>query len=49
VAQSVPTLEALAGLPLPIPFKPARGSTDTYVRIREQARRVSTRLRHQET
>lgn len=50
VAQSVPTLEALARLPLPIPFKPARGSTDTYVRIREQARiqleaRVEGRLK----
>jgi len=38
VAQGMPTLEALATLPLPIPFKPSRGATDSYVRIREQAR-----------
>jgi predicted RecB family nuclease len=49
-AQGVPTLAALATLPLPIPFKPARGATDSYVRIREQARiqfesRVEGRLK----
>ena len=36
--RDVPTLEALAGLPLPIPFNPSRGSAEGYVRIREQAR-----------
>ena len=50
VAQGVPTLAALATLPLPIPFNPARGSTESYVRIREQARiqfeaRVEARLK----
>lgn len=34
----ITTLEALAGLPLPIPFKPSRGATEGYARIREQAR-----------
>jgi predicted RecB family nuclease len=34
----VSTLEALATLPLPIPFNPARGARETYTRIREQAR-----------
>ncbi len=38
VAQNVPTLRALAELPLPIPFRPARGATESYTRIREQAR-----------
>jgi uncharacterized protein len=37
-AQGVPTLAALADLPLPIPFRPARGATEGYTRIREQAR-----------
>jgi predicted RecB family nuclease len=37
-AQGVPTLQALAVLPLPIPFKPARGAVEGYFRIREQAR-----------
>ncbi|MCW5715749.1 MAG: TM0106 family RecB-like putative nuclease [Bauldia sp.] len=36
--QNVTTLAALATLPLPLPFKPKRGSAETYVRIREQAR-----------
>jgi uncharacterized protein len=36
--QGVPTLESLAKLPLPIPFKPARGAREGYTRIREQAR-----------
>lgn len=36
--QGVPTLEALAKLPLPIPFNPSRGAREGYVRIREQAR-----------
>jgi len=37
-AAGVPTLESLAKLPLPIPFKPSRGSRDGYARVREQAR-----------
>ena len=36
--RDVPTLEALARLPLPIPFKPSRGAVEGYTRIREQAR-----------
>jgi uncharacterized protein len=32
------TLKGLAKLPLPIPFRPSRGATEGYVRIREQAR-----------
>src|SRR4029079_9195289 len=38
VAQGFPTLAAAAAIPLPIAFKPSRGSRDAYVRIREQAR-----------
>ncbi len=38
VIQGVPTLESLAKVPLPIPFKPARGAREGYTRIREQAR-----------
>lgn len=34
----VTTLEALATLPLPIPFSPTRSARDGYTRIREQAR-----------
>jgi predicted RecB family nuclease len=34
----VTTAEALAELPLPLPWKPERGSVDSYVRVREQAR-----------
>jgi predicted RecB family nuclease len=36
--RDVPTLEALARLPLPIPFNPSRGAVEGYARIREQAR-----------
>jgi uncharacterized protein len=36
--RNVPTLEALARLPLPIPFRPSRGAVEGYTRIREQAR-----------
>jgi predicted RecB family nuclease len=36
--QSVPNLESLAELALPIPFKPSRGAREGYTRIREQAR-----------
>jgi uncharacterized protein len=38
VAREVGTLAALARLPIPLEFKPRRGSADTYVRVREQAR-----------
>jgi hypothetical protein len=31
----VSTLEALAALPLPIPFSPTRGAREGYTRIRE--------------
>jgi predicted RecB family nuclease len=37
-SRSVDTLTALAGLPIPLTFKPRRGSSETYVRVREQAR-----------
>ena len=33
-----PTLAAAAAIPLPIAFKPSRGSRDAYARVREQAR-----------
>jgi predicted RecB family nuclease len=36
--QGVVTLAGLAQVPLPIPFKPSRGATEGYARIREQAR-----------
>lgn len=32
------TLAGLGGLALPLPFKPRRGASETYVRVREQAR-----------
>src|SRR5579871_6244009 len=32
------TLERLAQLPLPVPFRPSRGAPEGYTRIREQAR-----------
>lgn len=34
----ITTLQALAGLPLPIPQKPRRGAPESYVKVREQAR-----------
>lgn len=37
-AAGVTTLARLAALPLPLQFKPNRGATETYVRVREQAR-----------
>jgi predicted RecB family nuclease len=37
-SHGVLTLEALATLPLPIPFDPSRGAREGYTRIREQAR-----------
>jgi predicted RecB family nuclease len=39
-ARGVATLQGLAGITLPLDWKPARGSADSYVRIREQARIV---------
>jgi predicted RecB family nuclease len=38
VLQGHGTLAAAAAMPLPIAFTPKRGSRDTYVRLREQAR-----------
>jgi uncharacterized protein len=37
-AQRLSTLTALAALPVPLPFKPKRGSREAYARVREQAR-----------
>lgn len=37
-SRDVATLATLAKLPLPLAFKPKRGATETYVRVREQAR-----------
>jgi predicted RecB family nuclease len=36
--QEVPTLAALAKMPLPLTWKPERGSAGSYERVREQAR-----------
>lgn len=37
-ARGISTLAQLAAVPLPLSWKPDRGSVDSYVRIREQAR-----------
>ena len=37
-SRAVTTLSNLAALPLPLAFKPKRGSIETFVRVREQAR-----------
>jgi uncharacterized protein len=37
-ARAVPTLAALAAIPLPLAFRPTRGAKATYERLREQAR-----------
>jgi uncharacterized protein len=37
-AQGINTLEAMAELALPIPFRPSRGAVATYTKLREQAR-----------
>ena len=37
IAQGVTTLAATAALPIPVTFKPSRGSRDTYDRIVDQA------------
>lgn len=34
----IETLDSMANLPLPIPFKPNRGSKQTFTKLREQAR-----------
>jgi uncharacterized protein len=38
--RGIATVQALARMPLPLEWQPNRGSADTYVRIREQARIV---------
>jgi len=38
--RGIATVQGLAGMPLPLDWKPNRGSADTFVRIREQARIV---------
>jgi len=37
-AQQINTLAQMSVVPIPIPFKPSRGSSETYIKIREQAR-----------
>jgi uncharacterized protein len=37
-AQGINTLEAMAELALPIPFRPSKGAVPTYTKLREQAR-----------
>jgi len=37
-SRSVDTLTELAGIPIPLTFKPRRGSVETYVRVIEQSR-----------
>ena len=37
-AHNIPTLAALAEMPLPLAFKPKRGAAATFERVREQAR-----------
>ena len=37
-SQGTPTTKALSTLPMPLPWKPRRGSPHSYKRIREQAR-----------
>lgn len=39
-ARGIATVHGLAGMPLPLDWKPDRGSADSYVGIREQARIV---------
>ena len=36
--RGIDTMEALAAMPLPVPWKPERGAVQTYDRLREQAR-----------
>ena len=37
-ARGIATVKDLAGMPLPLDWKPDRGSIDSYGRVREQAR-----------
>jgi len=39
-ARGIVTVQGLASMPLPLDWKPTRGSADSYTRIREQARIV---------
>ena len=39
-AHGIATVQSLAGMPLPLNWKPNRGSANSYIRIREQARIV---------
>ena len=39
-AHGIATVQALAGMPLPLAWKPDRGSADSFIRVREQARIV---------
>jgi predicted RecB family nuclease len=39
-ARAIATVRGLASMPTPLDWKPSRGSADSYVRIREQARIV---------
>lgn len=39
-AHGVATVQTLAGMPLPLAWKPDRGSADSFIRVREQARIV---------
>jgi predicted RecB family nuclease len=39
-SRGIATVQGLAGMPLPLDWKPDRGSADSYIRIREQARIV---------
>jgi len=45
-ARGIVTLEGLAQLPLPLPWRPDRGSPEGYERVREQARVQSTGRRN---
>lgn len=38
VSRGFPTLASVAGMAVPVPFKPSRGSAETFLKIREQAR-----------
>lgn len=38
--RGIVTVQGLAGMPLPLTWKPNRGSPDSYIRVREQARIV---------
>jgi predicted RecB family nuclease len=44
-ARNIDTAEKLAAMPLPLDWKPERGSAQTYARIREQAR-IQVEARH---